>query len=101
MSVPLIPAGVEVPALYAAEGQGDSALVVAHLFHPLTDWHWYVLEVDPADGRAFGLVDGWALEFGYFDLNELEANDVAADAAWQPRRIGDVKRDCEIKRTFE
>ena len=101
MSAPLIPAGVVIPDLYAAEGQGEAALVYAHLVHPLTEWHWYVLEVSREDeDRIFALVDGWALELSYASLAELEANGVKTDADWQPRPLSEVRRDCELRHVF-
>lgn len=37
----------------------------------LAGWIWYVIELDPESGIAFGYVDGIEAEFGDFDLTEL------------------------------
>lgn len=35
-------------------------------------WYWFVTEYH-GGGLAFGLVRGWEIEWGYFDLNDLRA----------------------------
>ena len=42
-------------------------------FTPDSNFTWYVAEYDPATGQCFGLVDGFAKEFGYFNINEIKA----------------------------
>ena len=42
-------------------------------FTPDSNFTWYVAEYDPATGQCFGLVDGFAKEFGYFMLDEIKA----------------------------
>ncbi len=37
-----------------------------------SNWTWYMTEYDKNSGRAFGLVAGDFVEWGYFDVNELE-----------------------------
>ncbi len=64
---------LKVPALYATE---DTPLpektLFAHFFVRACDW--YVCELDPATGRAFGYADlgMGSPEWGYFDLVEME-----------------------------
>lgn len=63
-----------LPALYATDGTplADKTLPVK-LFSQ-TGWRWYLAELDPATGTAFGFVtsplcpDG---EWGYVDVTEL------------------------------
>ncbi len=33
-----------IPPLYSQEDKGDAAIVHVCLFHPLSDWHWYITE---------------------------------------------------------
>lgn len=85
----------KVPALYATDGQGRDAIAHVHYFGGAFDW--YLTELDPTTGRAFGMVrrygeDG---ELGYFDLAELEALRVGLviverDKWWTPTAL----RDC-------
>lgn len=60
----------DVPALYAQE-EAENPIAYAHLFSPYSGWDWYVTELDPESGLAFGLVNGHFSEFGYFSIPEL------------------------------
>lgn len=42
------------------------------LFTPWSNWTWYVAEANFETGEAFGLVEGFERELGYFDLNEIQ-----------------------------
>ena len=77
----------KIPALYAQDGKGGDAVVHVRLFHPLSNWSWLILELDPATGDAFGIVNGHESEYGYFNLNEI--------AAVRVRGLG-VERDCWV-----
>lgn len=60
-----------LPALYSTE-HVPLPEKVAHvkLFHPVSNWTWYVMKYDGTD-TCFGLVVGHENEFGYFSLKEL------------------------------
>ena len=63
-----------VPSLYANENvDPGNTLVVAKFFTPWTGWTWYMTEYDPESDRAFGLVEGFEKELGYFSIEELES----------------------------
>ena len=62
----------QMPALYETEGS-ETHRVYAKYFHPFSNWTWYAVEYDPTEKRFFGLVDGYAMEAGYFTLAELES----------------------------
>ena len=70
----LLPKGLAetVPPLYATEGEADPVVRV-HLFSRLMGWDWYLTEYDPETGEAFGYVRGFAGEWGYVSVPELEA----------------------------
>jgi len=59
-----------LPPLYGQEGTPDP-IVYARFFTPDSSWTWLATEFDPAEGRFFGLVDGFKSELGYFLLEEL------------------------------
>jgi hypothetical protein len=63
-----------IPALYATENlRLDQKMIYAHYFVAGCDW--YVAELDPETGLAFGHADlglGFP-EWGYFDLVEMES----------------------------
>ncbi len=52
-----------VPPLYATEDEGDPIACVK-LLSCVSGWAWCVTEYDPATGEAFGLVEGFADEWG-------------------------------------
>ena len=94
----LMPKGVAatVPPLYATEDEADPVARVK-LFSRA--WTWCVTEYDPATGEAFGLVEGFADEWGYFDVREMEAvnrsrgfNVVERDALFEPAPVSRVRR---------
>lgn len=46
--------------------------LIVKLFHPMSNWTWYIAQYDPKTKECFGLVDGFEREWGYFSLAELE-----------------------------
>ena len=69
------------------------------MFCPYTGWRWYVTEWDPETGMCFGLVEGFEVELGYFDLTELAESTVLGnvpaverDLYWEPKTIGEIRR---------
>lgn len=61
-----------VPPLYATEEEADPVARVK-LFSCVSGWTWYVTEYDLETGEAFGFVEGFADEWGYFSIPEFEA----------------------------
>lgn len=85
-----------MPPLCATEGEADHVARVK-LFSRA--WTWYVTEYDPATGEAFGFVEGFADEWGYFDVRDLEAlnrakgyNVVQRDEHFEPAPVSRVRR---------
>lgn len=66
--------------------------IPAKLFSPYTGWTWYIMEMDFTTGRCYGLVHGFELEFGDFDLDELAAANVQLLPTSVP--VPAVERDC-------
>lgn len=60
-----------IPKRYEQEQVADP-IAHAKFFTPWTGWTWWVLEIDEGD-LCFGLVEGFEVELGYFDLEELES----------------------------
>lgn len=67
----------EVEALAARlgsqDGKGGDALVIAKLFHPMSNWTWLATEFEPETRNFFGFVVGFEMEWGSFSLDELES----------------------------
>jgi hypothetical protein len=62
----------KLPPLYSGEEQGLDALAQVKFFTPTSNWTWYASEFN-GDDVFFGLVIGFAIEFGYFSLSELQS----------------------------
>lgn len=58
-----------VPRLYGQDGAEDPT-VYAHYFSCVNGWDWWLLEFDGTD-EAFGLVEGYDDELGYFSIKEM------------------------------
>ena len=80
----------KLPSLYANEELGNDAVALVKYFTPDADWTWYATEYNPETKQFFGLVDGFELELGYFNLEELEnlrgpfGLPVERDLYWKP-----------------
>lgn len=63
----------QLPKLYAQE-ENDEKIVYLKYFFPAADWTWFVTEGEAQgdDFLFFGYVIGFAEEWGYFTLNQLE-----------------------------
>lgn len=87
----------KIPPLYSQEHESDP-IVHCKFFTPDSNWTWYVLELDPEEGRFFGLVDGHEVELGYFSLEELETVTgpmglhIERDLYFRPRRVSEVRQ---------
>ena len=85
-----------VPALYAQEELGSEAIIHAKFFDPCGSWSWYMTELNPDTLVAFGLVDGFERELGYFSILELEGIKnrlgigIERDIDFAPKRLGDL-----------
>lgn len=83
-----------LPKLYETEAVPLSEKVVrAKLFHPVSQWTWYVIEYDGQD-TCWGLVVGHETEFGYFSLQELSQLSVGLpverDMYFRPTQVQDL-----------
>ena len=94
--------GEKIPPLRANDNVDDydDVVAVAKLFSPYTGWRWYVTEWDPETGLCFGLVEGFEVELGYFDLTELaeaivlrNVPAVERDLYWEPKTIGEIRKE--------
>lgn len=98
----------KLPPLHSQSDKGfDKLIVHIKFFTPDAQWTWYVLEGEPVlydngeeqDFEFFGLVNGQALEFGYFTLKELkkvrgpQGLPIERDRHWEPKTLGEVKRE--------
>ncbi len=97
--------GEKIPVLGANENAADydSVLAPAKLFSPYNGWRWYITEWDPATGTCFGLVEGFEMELGYFDLTELAevtlfggVPAVERDLFWIPTTLGEIRRESRL-----
>lgn len=85
----------QIPLLYTQEHIIDPTAYV-RLFHPLSDWSWYVLEFDGED-ECFSLTRGCCAELGYFFLSELASLrvhglGVRRDRSFQPCLLSQIRQ---------
>ena len=85
------------PRLYEQDGAEDPT-VYAHYFSCMNGWDWWLLEFDGTD-EAFGLVEGYDDELGYFSIKEMEELNrqmgfaaVERDEHFSPRPLSAVRR---------
>lgn len=85
------------PRLYGQDGAEDPTVYV-HYFSCVNGWDWWLLEFDGTD-EAFGLVEGYDDELGYFSLKEMaELNRsmgfavVERDERFSPKPLSAVRR---------
>lgn len=82
-----------IPALYATEDiECEDKLAMVKLFHPYTNWTWYIIEYDGQD-LCFGYVVGLVSEYGYFSLAEIAAIgaiQVERDRYFTPTRMAEL-----------
>ena len=86
-----------VPRLYGQDGAEDPT-VYAHYFSCVNGWDWWLLEFDGTD-EAFGLVEGYDDELGYFSIKEMEELNrqmgfaaVERDEHFSPKPLSAVRR---------
>jgi hypothetical protein len=86
----------QIPKLYETENIAlEDKKVIVRLFHPASNWTWYVIEYD-GDDTCWGLVEGHETEYGYFSLKELAqvkgpfGLGVERDRWFTPTRVGDI-----------
>ena len=86
----------QLPPLYGQDGKGGDAVAYAKFFTPDSGWSWFATEMDPDEGRFFGLVDGQFKELGYFMLSELESATgpmglhIERDLHWKPTKLREI-----------
>lgn len=85
-----------IPALYSQQKVADP-IARAKFVHIASGWTWYPTEFDPAEGRFFGLVVGFATELGDFLLAELEDTGCVRDASFVPAPLSAVHRELKAR----
>jgi hypothetical protein len=90
----------KLPELYSGEEKGLDALAQVKFFTPDSNWTWYASEFDGED-IFFGLVIGFAIEFGYFSLQELQevrgpwGLPIERDIHFKPKTLRELKNHHE------
>lgn len=78
----------KIPTLQNA---AEDSIVWVKFFSPYSNWTWYATEFDGED-TFFGYVCGFANEWGYFSLTELENTTLGPD-------LPAIERDCSFTPT--
>jgi hypothetical protein len=89
-----------IPKLHGSEPQEFDDKII-HLHYFIGSCDWYIAEVDPSTGEAFGfanLGDPQCAEWGYIPLDELgtilarNVFPVERNMGWKPIRFGDIAK---------
>ena len=91
-----------LPRLYETENMPSckEMMAQAKFFSPNSSWTWYAIEFDGED-IFYGYVEGFAKEFGYFSLKELEAKrgpwglKIERDLYFKPTTIRESREEGE------
>jgi len=86
----------KVPATLAQNGKGDAAIIYAKFFHPRSNLTWYMTEYDPVGRIAWGLVQGFEEEWGYFSIDEMET--ISSPGVERDLYFGDGHTIGEVRR---
>jgi hypothetical protein len=99
----------EIPALYSTEEVALRDKII-HLHYFIGDCHWYIAELDPATGLAFGYAilhsDFQDSEWGYSNLFEMETlrlslgdfdSVIERDLDWTQRKFSEVQMPWEAE----
>lgn len=88
----------EIPRLYGTENQPTSEKI-AHAHYFVGGCDWYVTEIDPKTGEAFGVADlGYGPELGYMSIREMETiladgrHPVERDLHWEKAPLGEIPK---------
>ena len=80
------------------DGQRDPK-VCAHFFSCPNGWDWWMTEYDQETREAFGLVQGFEDEWGYFSIAEMEElnhskgfNVVEREGHFKLKPVGECRR---------
>lgn len=87
----------KLPKIGETQNSRDPVAMIK-LFHPMSNWTWYITEYCVEDRLCFGLVDGHEKELGYFSLEELEnlkirGLGVERDLHWIPVPLSKIMED--------
>lgn len=75
----------------------DDPIARIKLFDPTSSWTWYISGYDPETRIAYGLVNGFALEWGEIYMPELVDHrarfglPIERDLNWTPKPFSEVK----------
>ena len=62
----------KLPPLGHSIKSKEEPQAIVKWFTPDSNWTWYVAEYNPENGMCWGLVEGFAKEFGYFTIDEIQ-----------------------------
>ena len=86
------------------KGSDMEQMVVAKFFNPVGEWTWYLMNKDPKSDYCWGIVDGFALEVGSFDVKELQEIELSfglgieRDTSFTPTNAGKLYKSLVAKK---
>ena len=88
---------------YEKNSDMDTQDVVAKFFNPVGSWTWYLMNKEPESSYCWGIVDGFALEVGSFDVKELQEIELSfglgieRDTSFTPMNAGKLYKSLVAK----
>lgn len=88
---------VGLPKLYDTEKTKVGNKIVCIRYHEINSgWEWYLMEYNPDTKIAFGYVNGFDSEFGYFSIEEMEQIDtIIRDEKFTPIKFSELNKSTE------
>jgi len=86
------------PLIYGTEDI-ENKIVTAKFFNPCGIGTWYLIELAKDDNYAFGFVDMYERELGYFMIHELEEMElpfgltIERDIHFKPTELSKIKEE--------
>lgn len=86
----------KLPKLYTHDSKELSEIIAPiRIKGVMLEWSWYPYEYDPSTGLFFGLVQGFAVELGYFSLEEIAQACILDDPKYKPESIKELMNTLE------
>ena len=86
----------KTPRLYETEYFTEELKIVQFkLFDCMGNLNWYIIEYDPKENLAFGLVDSEFPELDYIPIDQLESLGwrIERDLSWKPRSLAELRQE--------
>lgn len=85
----------DVPGINKSE-DGNPVLWVRFV-EPLSEWEWYITEIDPATYLCYGYIKTNENEWGFFSITDLISMGCAVDIGFKSVKFNDFCKGREVQ----